>query len=152
MDQLRSILGTDRPWNVLLVGAGNLGRALMAYRGFGKKGFHIVAVFDNHPDKVGKAVLTLDGVRIQPLEQLPETVRDKGIQLGILAVPAENAQFVADRMVCAGIRGILNFAPVSLRVPSHVAVRDVDLSLALEQLSFRVSLLESAEQEEPQSP
>ena len=135
--QVKRILGTDKTWNVLLVGAGNLGRALMAYRGFDQKGFRLVAVFDADASKVGKRQASFS---IQPLEELAATVREKNIRLAILAVPADNAQEVADQLVEAGVRGLLNFAPVSITVPPDVALNAVDLAVQLEQLSFQVSL------------
>ena len=135
--QVRHILGTDKTWNVLLVGAGNLGRAMMGYRGFGAKGFNIVAVFDAAPAKVGR---TLDAFAIQPMNELEATVRQRSVRLGILAVPADHAQTVADRLIAAGVRGLLSFAPVSLIVPPHVALNAVDLAVQLEQLSFQVNV------------
>ncbi len=134
--EVRRILGTDKTWNVLLVGAGNLGRALMAYRGFASKGFQLAAIFDNDPSKVGKkhAVFT-----VQPLSELQQTIRAQNIKLAMLAVPADNAQDVADQLIEAGIRGLLNFAPVSITVPPQIALNSVDLAVQLEQLSFQVS-------------
>jgi redox-sensing transcriptional repressor len=134
--QLRHILGTDKVWNVLLVGAGNLGRALVSYRGFDSKGFRLAAVFDNDPSKVGKRHGTLI---IQPMTELAATVKDHAIRLAILAVPADAAQSAADQLVAAGIRGLLNFAPVSLQVPAEVALNAVDVAVQLEQLSFQVN-------------
>src|SRR4051812_12276065 len=98
--QVRRILGTDKVWNVVLIGAGNLGRALSAYRGFDAKGFRLVAVFDNDPTKVGKK---LGPFLIQPLTDLPAAVPKHGVRLAIMAVPADNAQEVADQLVDAGI-------------------------------------------------
>ena len=135
--QVKRILGTDKTWNVVLVGAGNLGRALMAYRGFDQKGFRLTAVFDADPGKVGRK---LGQFVIHPLADLAETVRKENIKLAMLAVPADSAQEVADRLVDAGIRGLLNFAPVSITVPPDVALNAVDLAVQLEQLSFQVSL------------
>jgi redox-sensing transcriptional repressor len=135
--QVKHILGTDRTWNVLLVGAGNLGRALMAYRGFDAKGFKLVAVFDNDPTKAGGKQ---GDFRVQPLTELTATVQKLKIQLGIMAVPPDTAQEVADQLVAAGIRGLLNFAPVSLQVPPDVALNAVDLAVQLEQLSFQVNV------------
>ena len=135
--QVKRILGTDKTWNVLLVGAGNLGRALMAYRGFDQKGFRLTAVFDNDAPKIGKK---LGQFVIQPLEQLADTVRKENIKLAMLAVPADSAQEVADCLVDAGIRGLLNFAPVSITVPPDVALNAVDLAVQLEQLSFQVNV------------
>jgi redox-sensing transcriptional repressor len=135
--QVKRILGTDKIWNVLLVGAGNLGRALLAYRGFEQKGFRLAAVFDADPAKVGKKHGPFD---IQPLEQLQDTIQKSNIRLGIIAVPADSAQTVADQLVAAGLRGLLNFAPISITVPPDVALNAVDLAVQLEQLSFQVSL------------
>ena len=137
--QLRKILGTDKPWNVVLVGAGNIGRALSAYRGFNAKGFHVVAVFDNDPGKVGRK---LGSFTIQPLSQIAGVVRAQNVRLGILAVPADSAQDVADRLIDAGVRGLLNFAPVSLSVPQEVALNTVDMAVQLEQLAFQVTFLD----------
>jgi redox-sensing transcriptional repressor len=134
--QVRRILGTDRTWNVLLVGAGNLGRALMSYQGFDAKGFRLAAVFDNDPVKVGTR---LGGFDVQPLAELEATVRRLDIQLGIMAVPVDAAQPVADALVAAGLRGLLNFAPASIHVPGDVALNAVDLAVQLEQLSFQVN-------------
>ena len=135
--QVKRILGTDKTWNVLLVGAGNLGRALLAYRGFDQKGFRLVAVFDADANMIGKKH---GGFVIQPLSELAATVQKQNIKLGMIAVPADNAQDVADQLVSAGVRGLLNFAPVSISVPQDVALNAVDLAVQLEQLSFQVSL------------
>ncbi|MDW8262503.1 MAG: redox-sensing transcriptional repressor Rex [Phycisphaerales bacterium] len=135
--KLRQILGTDKTWNVLLVGAGNLGRALMAYRGFEAKGFKLVAVFDSDRDKIGSRH---GPYTIQPMAELAAAVRKHGIRVAIVAVPAEAAQDVADQLVEAGVKGILNFAPTSISVPAQVSVGSVDLAVQLEQISFAVSL------------
>ncbi len=134
--QVKHILGTDKTWNVLLVGAGNLGRALMAYKGFDAKGFRMVAVFDNDPGKTGRKI---GAFVVQGIEELAECVRKQNIRMAILAVPAGVAQEVADRLVGAGVRGLLNFAPVSLTLPPEVAANSVDLAVQLEQLSFQVN-------------
>ncbi|RIK62185.1 MAG: redox-sensing transcriptional repressor Rex [Planctomycetota bacterium] len=136
--RIRRILGTDRTWNVLLVGAGNLGMALSAYRGFAKKGFKLVAVFDDDPSKIGKTLSGAPGLHIQPVSAIPAMVKEKDIRLAIIAVPAESAQGVASILVSAGVRGLLNFAPVNLDVAGNVAVSAVDLAVQLEQLSFQV--------------
>jgi redox-sensing transcriptional repressor len=135
--QVKHILGTDKTSNVLLVGAGNLGRALIAYRGFDAKGFRLVAVFDNDSGKVGQRYGEFS---VQPMAQLASTVTKLNVRLGIVAVPGEVAQEVADQLIAAGIRGLLNFAPVSLQVPADVAINAVDLAVQLEQLSFQVNL------------
>lgn len=136
ISQVKHILGTDKTWNVLLVGAGNLGRALAAYAGFSGKGFKLVAIFDNDPSKVGKKVCD---IAVQPLSELEATIRTNSIKLGIISVPAEVAQDVANDLVDAGIRGIMNFAPVSLQLPPDIALNAVDLAVSLEQLSFQVN-------------
>lgn len=135
--RVKHILGTDKTWEVVLIGAGNLGRALSAYKGFDVKGFHVAAVFDNDPSKVGKR---LGAFTIQPVAELEATVRRLGVRLAILAVPADVAQEVADKLIAAGVRGLLNFAPTSLNVPRDVATNAVDLAVQLEQLSFLVNV------------
>jgi redox-sensing transcriptional repressor len=134
--QVKKILGTDKVWNVLLVGAGNLGRALVAYKGFNAKGFRLTNVFDAGPQIAGKKV---GAFTIQPMTELEGTVQKNQIRLGMIAVPADSAQTVVDQLVAAGVRGILNFAPTSVSVPPHVALNAVDLSVQLEQLSFQVN-------------
>jgi redox-sensing transcriptional repressor len=134
--QVRKILGTDKLWNVLLVGAGNLGRALSAYKGFNAKGFKLVAIFDADPGKIGRK---LGPFAIQPMSELAAAVREQQIRLAMVAVPADFAQQVVDQLVAAGIKGILNFAPTSITVPEHVALNAVDLSVQLEQLSFQAN-------------
>ena len=136
--QLRKILGTDRTWNVILVGAGNIGRALSSYRGFNPKGFKLVAVFDNDPTKVGKR---LGAYTIQPFDELRAVVQKHTVRLAIMAVPVDAAQDVADQLIAAGVRGILNFAPCSLTVPEEVALSTVDVAVQLEQLSFQVNVV-----------
>jgi len=133
---MRDILGTNHSWNVAMLGAGNLGQALLGYRGFGRQNFAIAAAFDADPAKVGQ---TIQGLRIQPLDELADTIREKGIRLGMIVVPAGHAQAAADRLVAAGIEGIVNFAPVTLTLPPHVQNVGVDLAIELEQLSFAVT-------------
>ncbi len=137
--RVRRILGTDRKSNVLLVGVGNLGRALMSFRGFTKRGFEVVAVFDEDPDKIGAVIAGPTPLRILPLSQMPAAIREYSIRVGILAVPASAAQPVAEVMVTAGIRGILNFAPTALQVGEEICVSSVDLAVHLEQLSFQLT-------------
>jgi redox-sensing transcriptional repressor len=133
---MRDILGTNQPWNVAMVGVGNLGQALLGYRGFGRQNFTIVAAFDADPTKVGQVV---QGLTIQPVEELADTAREKQIRLGMIVVPAARAQEAADRLVAAGVEGIVNFAPVTLVLPPHVQNVGVDLAIELEQLSFAVT-------------
>src|SRR5262249_34164698 len=132
---IRHLLGVDRRWSVALVGVGNLGRALLGYRGFAERGFRVVALFDTDPTKVGTR---LEGLTIHGTAEIERVVATTGAELGLLAVPSETAQEAADALVAAGIHGILNFAPVLLRVPSEVRLVSVDLTVQLEQLAFLV--------------
>jgi redox-sensing transcriptional repressor len=134
---LRRRLGIDRPWPAVLVGVGNLARALLRYRGFQRQGFTFVALFDADPEKVGQQ---LDGLTVHPLEQMAQVITATSAELAVVAVPAASAQGVADALVTAGIRGILNFAPTVLRLPPHVSLVSVDLAVQLEQLAFLVHL------------
>jgi redox-sensing transcriptional repressor len=131
--QMSRELGLTQHWPVVIVGIGNLGHALANYGGFGASGFHVVALVDADPDKVGQRVA---GSEIRPLEQLDEIVRSNDIAIGIIATPAVAAQDVADRLVAAGVTSILNFAPAVLTVPSGVSLRKVDLAVELQILSF----------------
>lgn len=141
IDRLRKILGTDRTWDVVLVGAGNIGRALLAYRRFAGKGFRLGAVFDTDPKLHGQS---FSGTTVQPVEKIAQIVREKKIRLAVLAVPAEAAQRTAELLINAGILGILNFAPVRLQVPANVYVNSVDLAVQLEQIAFQVNETEKA--------
>jgi redox-sensing transcriptional repressor len=132
---IRRILGTDQTWTVALVGAGNLGRALLGYRGFQQRGFHFVAAFDIDPTKIGSLI---EGVPVQHLDRLPQVAQENRIRLGMIAVPAIAAQAAADRLLAAGVEGILNFAPVTLNLPATVSHVGVDLAIELEQLAFGV--------------
>jgi redox-sensing transcriptional repressor len=134
--ELQRILGLDREWQVALVGLGNLGSALFNYKGFARQGFRISVVFDEDPRKAGR---TPDGVPILPLKDLVQEARARNLQIGIVAVPAEAAQVVAERLVAAGIKAILNFAPARLKVPKDVRLQNVDLSIELETLSFHLA-------------
>ena len=139
IERVRRILGTDKTSYVAIVGIGNLGRALISFRGFRNKRFEVVAAFDNDEALIGTEVPGTQSIRIQQMQELPETVREKAIRLGILAVPASAAQSVADDMIAAGLRAILNFAPVALQVCAGVALTTVDLAVHLEQLSFQMN-------------
>ena len=137
---IRSALGIDRPWRAVLVGVGNLARALLRYQGFRAQGFEIVGLFDNDAAKIGQVV---EGRTVEPVARLRERVPELSAELGVLTVPAETAQAVADVLSAAGVRGILNFAPVLLRLPSRVRLVTVDLAIQLEQLAFLVQLGEA---------
>jgi redox-sensing transcriptional repressor len=134
---IRRALGIDRTWSVALVGVGNLARALLRYHGFLERGFRIVALFDADPAKVGQRI---DGLEVHPPERMAELIAQTGAELGVLSVPAESAQAVAEALTAAGVRGLLNFAPRVLRLPPAVSVVNVDLTVQLEQLAFLVQL------------
>jgi redox-sensing transcriptional repressor len=132
---IRRVLGIDRDWPTVLVGVGNLARALLRYRGFRERGFHFVALFDADPAKIGQII---DGLLVHPLEAIPTLLADTHAELGVLTVPSEAAQNVAEMLAVAGIRGLLNFTPQVLRLPDSVRVVAVDLTVQLEQLAFLV--------------
>jgi redox-sensing transcriptional repressor len=134
---LRTKLGINRPWKVAVVGVGNLARALLRYRGFAQQGFRIVALFDADAAQIGRK---LEGLEVHATQTMSRVIAQTGAELALLTVPAEAAQAVADELVAAGIRGILNFAPVVLRLPAHVSIVAVDLAIQLEQLTFLVHL------------
>lgn len=131
--EIRGILGLDRRWRVALVGAGHIGSALLAYRGFAEQGFDIVAVYDADPARIGT---TVDGLVVQPISALPSA---EAFDVGVIATPIRAAQEVADALVAAGARGILNFAPRKLRIPPDLALRTVDMTMEFESLSFALS-------------
>lgn len=132
---IKVILGTDRAWPVAVAGVGNLGRALLRYKGFEKQGFRIVAAFDVAETLIGEPI---EGIRVHNLNEASEVIAKLGIRLAILAVPAAAAQEVASSLVAAGIEGILSFAPTIIPLPDHVRSVRVDLAIELEQLSFAV--------------
>ena len=131
--RLREIFGTEEVSDVVLVGVGSIGRALLGFKGFLHKGFRFVAAFDAAAAKIGRKI---GGIPVQPMEELAGTVRSKRIRLAVLAVPAPAAQEVADALCEAGIRGILNFAPIRLEVPEGIVVIPVDLAAMLQQLNY----------------
>jgi redox-sensing transcriptional repressor len=131
--QVRRELGLTQHWPVLIAGAGNLGHALSNYKGFSERGFRIAAMVDNADERVGEQV---GKVAVEHIEGLPEIVRREDVAIGVICTPAGAAQEVADRMVAAGIRSILNFAPAVISVPEHVSVRKVDLSIELQILAY----------------
>jgi redox-sensing transcriptional repressor len=136
-EQLRRILGTDQQWPAVVVGAGNIGRAVINYARLPEKGFSVMAVFDRDPEVIGTEI---GGHTVRPMSELAEQVRANGARIGMLAAPAEAAQDVAEAMIAAGVRGILNFAPVRLTVPPQVAIHSVDLTVSLERLAFEITL------------
>jgi len=130
---LERILGLKQDWEVALVGVGNLGSALIAYKGFQARGFRIGLAFDSDPAKVGRQI---DGVVIQDAAKMAPTLRRRKAKIAIVTVPADAGQAVADQLVDAGVTAILNFAPTQLSVPESVKVQNVDLSVLLKTLSY----------------
>lgn len=129
------ILGLAQDWSVTLVGLGNLGLALTTYKGFRERGFIITSIFDTDPKKIGTAI---NGVEVMAIERLEEVVAGNKTQIGIIAVPSMVAQEIADKLVDSGVKAILNFAPGVLNVPPEVELRNVDLAVNLEVLTFNV--------------
>jgi len=136
--EIRRALGLTSGWSLAIVGLGNLGSALANYAGFQDGGFGVVGLFDEDPAKVGSDIA---GLTVEPLERLEKAVAERGIDIGVVAVPAESAQDVADRLTACGIRSILNFAPTVIHVPDGVEVRRVDLSTELQVLGYHLHLL-----------
>jgi redox-sensing transcriptional repressor len=133
---LRDILGLGRQWKVCVVGAGKIGVALARYPGFTYKGFNIVAVYDTDIQKIGSQ---WDALTVRDVARLPEDAIPEGFDIGVIAVPAEAAQGVADLLVASGITAIMNFAPVQIAVPADVIVRTVNMALEFEGLSFALA-------------
>jgi redox-sensing transcriptional repressor len=133
---LKSILGLERRWRVALVGAGKIGAALFAYQDFRRQGFYIESVFDSDTDKVGQR---WNGLVVRHDAELDDALRRDAIDIAIIAVPADVAQGVVDRVINAGVKAILNFAPIKLRVPDHVALKNVNMAVELEGLSFALA-------------
>lgn len=132
-EQLRQVLKVDREWEVALVGAGDLGSAVARYRGFADRGFRITHVFDAMPEKVGKRI---GEFVIEPISALQRVVSENGIRMAMVAVPAEHAQEVADQLIEAGVRGILNYAPINLNVPDNVHVQYIDPVIHMQRMTY----------------
>ena len=136
-DRLTSILGVSgRTWNVALAGLGNLGSALLAYRGFQQRGFLFRVVVDSDPQKIGRMV---QGIRVAPASQLVQLAREHRVHIGLIAVPVRAAPAVCNQLITAGVKAIVNFAPVRLDVPADVRLSAVDLAVELESLAFHLA-------------
>jgi redox-sensing transcriptional repressor len=133
-------LGIDRTRNIVILGAGNLGMALADYRGFNSNGFHIIAMLDNDAEKIGRT--SRSGIPVIDATHIEKVVRENSVEIGIIAVNPEAAQGVYDAVVKAGVVAVLNFAPVQLRLNSGVKVRNVDLRINLESLSYHLKNVE----------
>jgi redox-sensing transcriptional repressor len=133
IEKIKSILKLDQQVNVVLIGAGHLGHAISNYNAYLKDNMRIVAILDTDPDKIGKITA---GIEISELSCLPQVIQEKNIRVGIIAVPANAAQSVADTLTQAGIHAILNFAPTNIRVPDGVRVHDADVTMELHSLAY----------------
>ena len=133
--RIREILGLGREWKVVIVGAGKIGAALATYRGFHERGFRVVAAYDADPDRIGRA---MDGITVRDQKDFESDMARLRPDIALLAVPDSAAQPLVDRIVKAGVRAILNFAPAPLQVPDHVTLRSVNMALELEILSYEL--------------
>jgi redox-sensing transcriptional repressor len=132
-DAIAKILGLTKTWNIALAGIGNIGRALIDYEEFKKQGFIIKALFDNDAEKIGAKI---NGLKIHAINKASKVVKDEEIQIAVIAVPAENAQEVIDRLILCGVRAFLNFAPITIKKPDNVMVKNENMSVELEALSY----------------
>lgn len=132
-ESIGNILGLDHHWSVAIIGMGHLGAALANYQGIARLGFRLAAIFDANPTVIGTRI---GEHRVEDIADLTQIIAERAIQIGVIAVPAEAAQSIADRLVAAGIRGIWNFAPVKLQVPPGIAFVSEDLSVGLSSLSY----------------
>lgn len=133
MEELRQILGLDRSWNMVLVGVGQLGRAILQYGGFGPQGFHVVQAFDASPEAIGQRI---GATTVRSVDDLPATLAGTHVDIGIVSVPGERAQGVIDTLVAGGVKAILNYAPISAQVPPGVHLRQIDPVLALQSMTY----------------
>jgi len=133
--QIKRIVGTHLDWNIALVGLGKVGAALLGFEGFSKFNIRITTVFDNDQKKIGKLKR---GVKVKSVKSLEKTIKAKDIKIAIIATPPEAAQAITNRLISSGVKGILNFAPVALKVPDHIFVSNVDMACELESLIFFV--------------
>ena len=135
LEELHQILGITREWSMVLVGVGQLGRAILGYGGFAPQGFRIVGAFDIDSAAVGERV---NGLEVKSIDVLPGEMRRLNAQLGIVAVPAASAQQVIDMLVASGVKAILNYAPIAAHVPPGVRIKDIDPVLALQSMTFYI--------------
>jgi len=133
IEQLRQVLKVNQEWEVAVIGAGDLGTALLHYKGFADRGFRIACVFDNSPQKIGKKI---GEYIVHPIDEMQKIIQERGIKIAMIAVPAEKAQEVANNLIEVGVRAILNYAPMSLNVPSDVKVQYIDPVVQLQRMTF----------------
>lgn len=134
--RLRQIMGLEREWKIVIIGAGKIGSALVAYRGFRERGYSVAAVYDSSPEKIGFEV---DGFTVRDIAQFAADARTEQPDIAVLTIPADNAQEVVDLLVASGIRAVLSFAPAQLQVPPHVALKNMNMAMELESLSFALT-------------
>ena len=132
-EQLKRILKVDREWGIALVGAGDLGHAIVHYEGFKNRGFYIAAIFDKDPQKIGQKI---GGLEVLDSRLLPKVVKEMGLKVAIVAVPANEAQKAVDTLVASGIKAILNYAPITLNVPAGVQIRCIDPVTRLQNMTY----------------
>jgi redox-sensing transcriptional repressor len=133
VDQLRQVLKVDQEWEVAVIGAGDLGTALLHYKGFADRGFRIACVFDNSPQKIGKKI---GDYVVRPMDDMQKVIQERGIKIAMIAVPADKAQEVANTLIEVGIRAILNYAPMTLNVPADVKVQYIDPVIQMQRMTF----------------
>ncbi len=133
IEQLKGVLKVNQEWDVALVGGGDLGRAVANYRGFADRGFRIVSIFDNDPAKIGQLV---GEHQVQPFADLPTIIAEHNIKVAMIAVPASHAQEVANKLIEAGVRALLNYAPISLNVPEDIHVQYIDPVVHLQRMTY----------------
>ena len=135
-ESLREILGLRRDWQVIIVGAGKIGTALAQYRGFRQRGFRVTAVYDRDPKKIGTR---WDALTVRDMAEIERDIQKEHPDIAVLTTPAEEAQVVVDRLVSAGVRALLNFAPIQLQVPPDVTLKNVNMAMELEGLSYALT-------------
>lgn len=136
IDQLRQVLKVNQEWEVAVIGAGDLGTALLHYKGFADRGFRIACVFDNSPHKIGKQI---GNFVVLPVADMQKVIQERDIKIAMIAVPAERAQEVANKLIEAGVRAILNYAPMTLNVPADIRVQYIDPVVQLQRMTFYLS-------------
>jgi len=141
VEELRTILGLDHGWRLVVVGMGRLGQAIASYQGFGAQGFTIAALYDADPNLIGQSV---EGIEVRDVRHLESDLRELEVDVGVVAVPVDHAQGVIDSMVRAGIRAVLNYAPMAAQVPPEVEVRQVDPVLQLQSMTYHLTRRDTA--------
>jgi len=134
--RMRSILGLDHDWRIIIVGVGKIGAALAQYEGFSQRGFSVVGLYDSDRAKIGREIY---GLTVRAIDDLAEDNRERPVDIAVIAVPADAAQRVVDQVIAAGVIGIMSFAPIQLHVPAEVTLNAVNMAMELERLSFALS-------------